>query len=403
MGRAAFLAVATAAVLSVQQPSATSAAEPLWRQLMPRKKVDADPQGDYTLTENHGPWLIMAASFSGERAEDDARKLVVELRQRFNMPAFYYAMTFTMDGGRVGTGIDDYGAPVKRRYARGRQVLEHAVLVGEYPAIDDTEAQAALDRIKTIEPETLKTEGAESSSQSLATVRQFHRYVKRQLGRPESDGPMGHAFLTRNPLLPREFFTPGIDPEVVRWNEGLEFSALRCPKKYTIRVATFRGRSTLQGTNDLPEKKPRRLWQAADEPLVVAGENAHKLTVALRSLGWEAYEFHDRHESYVTIGAFDEVQETPDGRLAPATREAQTIAQVFSAATPYNQYTQGGEMSTQQHRAAVIEEFNRRFSAGLGEVSEGFYPKQLVGLPFDIEPVPIAAPKQSIGAAYARR
>jgi hypothetical protein len=394
-----FLGLALAATL----PLTAGGAEPLWRQLMPRKKVEADPRGDYTLTEKNGPWLIMAASFNGEGAEEDARNLVLELRQRFNLPAFYYAMTFTLDDANVGRGIDDYGGKIKRRYARGNQTLEHAVLVGEFPAIGDSDAQNLLERIKTIEPKVLQVAGLESS-QSMAAVRQFTRQVKQQMGKPVTDGPMNHAFITRNPLLPKEYFTPGLDPDVAKWNEGLEFSALHCPKKYTIKVATFRGRSTLQGHGEtLAEKPKRKLMQAADEPLVVAAENAHKLTVALRSRGWEAYEFHDRHESYVTVGSFDEMQQLADGRLAPATREAQIIVATFGAASPNNAFADAADAAAEQREAEVVQKFKEQFSAGMGQVSEGFYPKEFVGLPFDIQPTPIAAPKESIGSAYARR
>jgi hypothetical protein len=377
---------------------------------MPRKNVAADPRADYTLTEQNGPWLIMAASFSGEGAEEDARKLVLEMRERFNLPAYYYAMTFKRDDQNVGRGIDDYGGKIRRRYARGSEVLEHAVLVGEFPAIDDSDGQNLLERIKTIEPDALKGDGVESTSQSLAVVRQFHRSVKQQLGRPVTSGPMGHAFITRNPLLPQDYFTPGIDPDVAKWNDGLEFAALHCPKKYTIKVATFRGRSRLQAVNETEEKKSRGLGQSADEPLVVAGVNAHELTVALRQKGWEAYEFHDRHESYVAIGSFDEMQALPDGRLAAATREAQIIINTFGAETPISALEQPdyASLGVDSAEARKLEEtqavMKAQFTSHLsGEVSSGFHPKRFIGLPFDIHPEPILAPKKSIGATYARR
>ena len=47
---------------------------------MPRKRVAADPNGDYSLAEKNGPWLIMAMSFNGEGGETEARELVTELR-----------------------------------------------------------------------------------------------------------------------------------------------------------------------------------------------------------------------------------------------------------------------------------------------------------------------------------
>jgi hypothetical protein len=377
-------------------------AEPFWRQVMPRKRVDADPNADYTLTETNGPWLIMAASFQGELGEQEARELVRELRSDFNLPAFYYGMTFQLDDGRLGKGLDDYGAPIKRRYKRGSQVLEHAVLVGEFHDIDDPEAQGLLERVKTLEPESLKVETGEPTAQSLIDVRQFNRALRQRLGKPVSRGPMGHAFLTRNPLLPKEYFVPkGVDEEVAKWNEGLEFSLLNCPKKYTIKVATFRGRTLLKAANDGIEDSTRVRAAHEDDPLVVAADNAHKLAIALREKGWEAYEFHDRHESYVTVGSFDQMQALEGGRLAPATREAQIIVHTFGAMSPISVFETANQ-ETAAKEAIIKQQFNSHFSKGLGDVAEGFNPKRFVGLPFDIQPMPIEAPKKSVSSAYVR-
>ena len=73
-----------------------SAAEPLWQQLVPRQRVEADAGTDYTLKDENGPWLILAASFSGPQGEDQARELVMEIRSSFQLPAYYYAMTSNM-------------------------------------------------------------------------------------------------------------------------------------------------------------------------------------------------------------------------------------------------------------------------------------------------------------------
>ena len=37
---------------------------------------DVDPQAMYPLAEKDGPWLVLATTFRGEGARDDARKLV---------------------------------------------------------------------------------------------------------------------------------------------------------------------------------------------------------------------------------------------------------------------------------------------------------------------------------------
>ena len=39
--------------------------------------------------------------------------------------------------------------------------------------------------------------------------------------------------------------------------------------------------------------------------LVQAAEKAHRLTVALRRAGWEAWEYHDRESSIVCVGSLD--------------------------------------------------------------------------------------------------
>jgi hypothetical protein len=394
---------------------ATDAAEPFWRQVAPRKRVDSDPNADYTLSEKNGPWLIMAASFNGAQGEQDARKLVMELRSKYNLPAYCYGMTFKVGDERVGRGVDELGAPIKRRYRRGNQVLEHAVLVGEFPAIDDPEAQSLLERVKTLEPEALKVEAGEATSQSLISIRQLQRTLKEKLGQPVKRGPMSHAFMTRNPLLPKEYFAPpGVDEEVAKWNKGLDYSLLHCPGRYSIRVATFAGRTSLKGTLDdkLDDGKVRMAKD--DDPLVVAGQNAHKLAVALRSKGWEAYEFHSRQESYVTIGSFNEMERLEDGRLVPSTREAQVIISTFGASTPNASFEKPAyrEMGVNDKQAQALEakqeEIKKQFenhlaSQGLGDVADYFHPKRFVGLPFDILPVPVEVPKQSISAAYVRR
>ena len=147
---------------------------------------------------------------------------------------------------------------------------------------------------------------------------------------------MGGAFITRNPLLPLNFFVPqGVDPFLVKMNQGVEHSLLDCPGRFTVQVATFRGKTILQTGKDEPKDKGGVGWRwgkSQDDPLIEAAESAHLLTELLREHGFEAYEFHDRTESYVTIGSFDQVgSRLPNGQLAPAT-DVQQIVQKFGAA-----------------------------------------------------------------------
>jgi len=378
-----------------------AAAPPLWQQLVPRKQVAADRNQDYTLTEHNGPWLVMAASFTGPEGKEQAHELIFELRSKYNLSAFYYGMTFELDDDNLGRGLDNYGAPIKRRYRKGDRKIEHAVLVGEFPRIDDPEAQKLLERVKRMSPETLQVEEGEDTAQSLATVRQFHDYLRKKIGADDKRGPMGHAFLTRNPLLPKEYFVPhGVDPEVAKWNENLEYSLMNCKGKYSIRVASFRGKTSFVKGEEPAVTQPRKAKDK--DPLVIAARNAHLLTVALREKGWEAYEFHDRHESFVCVGSFDEGRTFADGSIKLPGREAQTIINTFGAHTPNNVFNRPAPQDRELEERHK-QQFHNLFSKGHGQVTHGFHPKRFIGLPFDIIPEPERVPRETVSASYARQ
>ncbi len=388
-------------VLLVTCLSNASTAKPLWQNLVPRKSVAADPEGDYSLSEEQGPWLIMAMYFAGEEGEAQARELVLDLRENHGLQAFHWGMSFQLDDANPGKGIDHYGGHIRRRYRRGNQVTQHAVLVGNFPSLGDPEAQNKLKLIKSITPDTLRTDGEGPTAESLTNVDKFRTYLRKNQGKEGVMGPMSHAFVTRNPLLPKEYFAPvGIDKDVAKWNSGQKFSLLKCPKKYSIKVATFKGRSSLvkSGRNVPTETQTRKAKK--DDPLVVAVKNAHLLTMALREKGWEAYEFHDRYESYVAVGSFDEGQQAADGNVRLNHRDAQIIIDTFGALSANNIFNRPAQQDLQ-----LEQQKKRQFATLLGnqgQVANGFHPKKFVGLPFDIYPEPIAVPRHSISSDYAR-
>ena len=110
-------------------------AAPPWEKLVTMQKVEADPDKDYNLKESDGPWLIMATSFSGEGAEDQARELVLELRSRYKVAAYMHRQEFDFSRKVQGRGIDKFGNPLKMKYRTGDSLNEIAVLVGDFDAI----------------------------------------------------------------------------------------------------------------------------------------------------------------------------------------------------------------------------------------------------------------------------
>jgi hypothetical protein len=179
---------------------------------------------------------------------------------------------------------------------------------------------------------------------------------------------MGAAFITRNPLLPEEYFhAKGLDPFLVEINEPLEFSLLNNPGTYTVRIATFRGVDTMK-----PAEFERLTTDSrTNSKLDVAAIKATKLCAALRSRGVEAYEFHDRTESIVTVGSFQDYgSPRSDGKT---------------------------EINPAMHR--IMQEYGP-IETRLANGTIGLQARMLDGIPYDPQPWPVEVPRQTIGAAY---
>jgi hypothetical protein len=355
-----------------------SHATPPWKKLIPFKKVEADPNIDYWITEDHGPWMIMATSFAGPGAEQQARSLVMELRSEFNLPAYMHKRHFDYTEPVVGLGLNKYGGPKRMRYQKATQFDEIAVLVGSYNDHDDPNAQEDLDNVKYAKPDCLDiTRGnGKKTTQRFVGLRELHRLVNLDPEKRQR-GPMRRAFIVRNPLLPKEFFVPkGIDPFVVEMNKRVKHSLLMNPGAYTVRVASFQGKSVFDGEeNENGEAEKGFLGlPGRGEPsqLEVAADQAHRLTEALRKRGIEAYEFHDRCESIVTIGSFD------------------------SVGTP----RQDGKIEINPGVLQIMQAYGAE-KQSLGGSSQAVRPRTLEGIRFDVQPIPVRVPKTSLASTYA--
>jgi hypothetical protein len=373
----------------------------------------------YAITQESGPWLIVAASFSGNGAEKQAHELASELREKFHLNAYVHEMDFKFKDDADNGG--KYGSANRRRFRRGDEARELAVLVGDFASIDGPDAQQMLARVKSLEPAALNVDQAQTA-QSMAEARRLEEALLEKLGKARKRGPMAQAFFTRNPLLPREYFVPkGVDTFVAKMNQGVEHSLLDCPGRQTIQVATFRGKTILQ-TSAVDDAASKSFWGAHKKddknPLVEAAENAHLLAKELRSHGFDAYEFHDRSQSIVTIGAFAQTtQQLPDGRMV-AIPEVQKIIQTFDASfdTPADPLSPiGNDLRTQR----LVEERQHEVSAKLNnnqqaQIVPGMNPKHVKILngrgknvkveriiPMDIHPQVIDVPKRSVSSAYA--
>ncbi len=333
--------------------AAVAEAAPPWSNLLSLGGVQADPEKTYSITESNGPWMVMACTFSGDGAEKQAKELVYELRKRYKLPAYSYDAHF--DPGEAqgrGSTLGRHGNPTRWVYSSHRnekdkqkqshpEVLEIVVLVGNYAAADDSEAQAALRTIKYAQPKCLEVKEGQSTNQTLIDWRQLQRQVYEKWGSEKKKlGPMRHAFITTNPLLPPDYFnSPGVDEETLALNKGVPYSLLDCPGRYTVKVATFTGRTVIKADEIRAIEDGQK---AMGGQLAEAAKKADKLTAALRIKGYEAYQYHTRYSSIVTIGSFDSPG-TPrrDGQIEPSP-EIRQVIETFKA-------TPGDPFATDPH------------------------------------------------------
>ncbi len=376
------LAVAGTWALVVGSLVSPAAAAP-WNNLFTR--VEADPHKDYKLTANQGPWMIMAASFSGDGADQQARDLVLELRRKHKINAYVYDKVFDFSEPVAVSGLTPSGEQRMGRYQRnhrasdGRQ-REIAVVCGDYLEVDDTNAQRMLRQLKYAKFDCLGQAG-KPDARNLAALRDMQKKVNQAAGGRHADkalkGPLGNAFITTNPMLPDEYFVPkGLDPLVIEMNKDVKHSLLKCQGKYTVKVATFNGSVVID---------PKRIKQiqsagpvAKSDKLAEGTQKAHDITVALRELGYEAYEFHDLHCSMVTIGSFDSLGNTrSDGKLDVDARIQKIIA------------TFGPRVDGKPGEPATFVGGQKQLPA-------------VKGAKFDMAPIVVQVPQQSIARAYDR-
>ncbi len=259
-------------------------------------RIDAVKGREYKLTKQHGPWMIMVASFrpaspdgivrNGKTPLELAQDLVYELRQN-RLPAYIYRMD--APDQHVET-FDRMGREETRKLLTSYDQV--CVIAGNYPSLEDKTAQATLKWMKKFRPKSLQQEGVSW----LETRRR--------------KGPLGGAFLTVNPLLSlEEIAQRRHDPLLQKINSRDRYSLYNNKGKYTLVIATFSGKKMAHlGDSESPEavKAFHKITQDHSD-LDEASLNAWELAVALRELSAniDAYVWHERYQSVVTVGSFD--------------------------------------------------------------------------------------------------
>jgi hypothetical protein len=283
--------------------------------------IDAVKGKSYPLGKEHGPWMIMVASFKrppedrrteeGLTARQAADELVYELR-KVGIPAYIH-----LQEGRIEKmqTVDRLGREDGRIYAAQRGMI--SVLAGNYESVESPVAQKTLAYIKKFRPKFLE------DPKNGGIYRET----------PGQKGPLSGAFLSINPLTDPTSLQQKRDPLLAKLNSGLHYGLIDAKGTSSLKIATFSGRQVSALGDDAVAKGAAKLDQALKPPkmfggsggsdlkmdLNMAGEDAEQLTLALRQKGIEAYCYHGRYESFVTVGAF---QSKEDPRI-------QEFAKVF--------------------------------------------------------------------------
>jgi hypothetical protein len=267
---------------------------------------EMDPVNVYAVSPQAGAWMIMAASYSGEDGKELARQLVLELRNKHRLPAYVWNVSAA---ARRQQEAPSPGAPPRAGFIRYQD--EWAVLIGGYA--DLNAASAALPNIRKLPTPDLHLPGERTP------------FYAQQLSGPTLDGsgqvkrtmlsPFVKAMCVPNPTAPKQAAHKKFDPFWTQLNEDECYSLLKCRKGWTFAVKEYTGATSIQsqansggifnGLSWLGGKKP-------GESIDVAGSEAHNLAEALHKLNFDAYVFHTRTSSIVTIGNF----ESPDGEQA---------------------------------------------------------------------------------------
>ena len=277
------------------------------------------------LNERCGPWLIMCASFSGDAGQRKAENLANELRRNHGMKTYVYQHVFDHTEKLINSAIPTWSidensdsehhvVQTKMKPATESHIEEYAVLVGDFPSVEDARGQRMLKKIKSLNSDSIDASltGAEESGLSAERIRNWrHQPDKSSDPLAENKTVLSAAFLMANPKLPDEYFEKEtVDKLVLKMNKGVKHSLLKNQGVYTVRVASFQGESSFDLNTIEAKKREFNLMKKNKQALrksklVEAAKKAHILTNEFRKLGVDAYEFHDRCESYVCIGSFD--------------------------------------------------------------------------------------------------
>ena len=296
-----------------------------------------DQNEDFYLDETKGPWMIYVKCYGGATAREDALELAKELRQKHQLYAYVfhnksdYAEWSAQEDrrrekeiretlGEAGMGDVPIHMP-RQKESKVKVAEEYAVVVGNFQSINDNDINKTFEKIKKLESDCVVAQMQREIAEAERTG-EFDKTTSIELLRMtmrdeynNSVYPFAKAIKCPNPVLPLDYFSNRVDEFVQKLNENSRYSLLQNRGKYTIKVGEFSGSIVADPKQiDAIEKNEKLLTNKSK--LERAGDKAENMCEALRQKGWEAYTFHDRTRSIVTVGSFNSLgQADRDGTI----------------------------------------------------------------------------------------
>jgi len=385
-----FLSLVTLIASCILPPLETFAEPPsvpsILKFLKPADKPTAASTSSFELAPEDGPWLILAASFEQEDAETKANELATDLRKNYKLKAYVLPKKFDYTNSVPGSGFSETGGQKKMKYQDQRKVLGYGVLVGDFDSLDHPQSRDTLRKVKTIQPQSL-------TGQPDLNLK---KWINKRPNPDDPAGPMVAAFMVKNPLLPEDYFQPPkVDKFVKSLNQDAEYSLLNSKGRFTVRVATFRGADALYLDHNNPEKKMGNSGDGLDR----AAEHAHLAASALRKAGYEAFEYHDRNSSSVTVGSFDTLGKTDGQGSFIYDLAIQETVREFGGARDYKN-TALGPVPVAKTLLDVVS-YRKIPELNKGTESERLAKVKLYSIPFDVEPKPMSVPRPETTGMYS--
>ena len=260
-------------------------------------RVEADPNKEYPVTPEVGPFVICVKGYTGPRAHELARQLVLHLRQNgWNA----YVFDYTAEEKRKAQEYLDERyknvPPEARPHKTIRVEDQWGVLVGGYADFDG--ASHDIEKVKKTPWPTFDSTG-------------FDHFVDADSKKLYQVSPYAQCIATRNPTVPRQqqqADTAAADPAWKQLNDGRPYNLLaKCRKPWTLAVAQFQGTAVIQPRSAASQfLNAIGLGGRSDDMLEASAKQAEEVARYLKqNMQLDVFVLHTRSGSIVTVGGYD--------------------------------------------------------------------------------------------------